>query len=578
MSKNLLAAALVALSWPAFSQSLHEAIRKTDHERVEEAARDFRAIIARDPSKGENYFYYGENYFKSGDIDSARIMYTKGTELNATYPLNYVGLGKVLLSRGDANAARTQFYKAASLSGGKNAEVMRQTAEAWLATDNKNADEAITQANAAIKIDPKNAENYILLGDAQLEKNPSDGSTPIKSYQMASKLDPKSPKGLLRQGRLYQRARNYNLALDFYKKAIELDPKFAPAYREIAELYSLAGQPANSIENWKKYLELNNSEHARYRFMSALFFNKQYADAVKEYESLKQTKFSNLYMERLAGYSYAELSAKDTTAAAKGLQALDNFFKMAGANFKYIPDDYRYRGKLLAATGNDSLALSEMQKAISLDSTKAGEVYTELADWAGKKKDYAGVISFLQKKKKATGSLSNNDWFDLGKAYYWSGQTKLREASELAAEYKKKKKPEGPDAIAARKQSDSLFVLADSAFVNLAALNPSWPVSHVWRGRANAMIDPDANTDSTKMHYEKVLSLLKPEDMKGSYKNYAVEAYEYLGYYYVKKKDEAKAKETWTKVKELDPTNEKMKLYFNPPKQKAQAGQKTQGK
>ena len=395
---------------------------------------------------------------------------------------------------------------------------------------------------------------------------------------MASKLDPKSPKGLLRQGRLYQRARNYNLALDFYKKAIELDPKFAPAYREIAELYSLAGQPGNSIENWKKYLALNNSEHARYRFMSALYFNKQYADAVKEYESLKQTKFSNLYMERLAAYSYAELGAKDTAAAAKGMSALENFFSLAGPSFKYIPDDYRYKGKLLAATGKDSLATIEMQRAISLDSTKAGDVYTELADWAGKKKNYAGVITFLNKKKQATGNLTNNDWFDLGKAYYWLGQGKVRTAGELSAEYKKKNKPDGPEVTLAQKQADSLFVLADSAFVNLVKLNPSWPVGHVWRGRANSMIDPEAKTDSTKTHYERVLSLLKPEEIAGSYKNYAVESYEYLGYYYVKRKDDAKAKETWLKVKEMDPANEKAKFYLNPPKPKAQTGQKPQGK
>ena len=93
-------------------------------------------------------------------------------------------------------------------------------------------------------VDPKNPENYILLGDAQLEKNPTDGSAPVKSYQMASTLNPKSTKGILREGKLYQRGRNYQLALDYYKKAIGIDPLYAPAYREIAELYSLAAQPA----------------------------------------------------------------------------------------------------------------------------------------------------------------------------------------------------------------------------------------------------------------------------------------------------------------------------------------------
>ncbi len=577
MNRLFLVIPALVMSFTCGAQSLKEAIKKTESEQMESAAQDFRKILAAQPALGTNYFYFGENFFKSGDVDSALYMYNKGIEANATAALNYVGVGKVKLQKGDAEGARTQFYKATSLSSNKDAEVFRQIAEAWLVTDTKEAEEAIKMANAAIKLEPKNAENYILLGDAQLEKNPTDGSTPIKSYQKASELNPKSPKGLLRQGRLYQRARNYKLALDFYKQAIALDPNFAPAYREIAELYSMAGQPANSIENWKKYLELNNSEQARYRFMSALYFNKQYAEAIKEYEELKKKNFTNVYLERLAAYSYAEVSGKDSTAAKKGLEAMDNFFKLAGNDFRYIPDDYKYKGLLLAADGRDSLSMVEMNRAIALDSGKAGAIYAELAELAQKNRSYPNVVKYLELKKgQDPKNLSNNDWFALGRAYYFLGQTKLRDVTALAAELKKKKKNTSPELEQLQRQTDSLFVNADSAFVQLVQLNPSWPVGHAWRGRANASLDPDAKSDSTKVHFEKVLSLLKPEEKTGSYKAYAVEAHEYLGYYYVTRKDEAMAKENWLKVKELDPDNVKATYYLNPPKPKA-AGNKTTG-
>ena len=267
------------------AQSLQDAVTKTENERYESAAIDFRVLIAKE-SKGENYFFYGENYFKRGDMDSAVIYYTKGTETTPTYPLNYIGLGKGLLAKNDVNGAKTQFFKATSISLSKNAEVFRKIAEAYLATDYKNPDEAITAANSAIKLDAKNPDGYIILGDALLEKNPAEGSAPLKQYQTATGLNPKSAKGIIREGKLYQRGRNYQLALEKYKAAIAIDPTFAPAYREVAELYFLAGQPAKSIENWKKYLELNNSDYARYRYMSALYTNKQYADAVTEYEGL----------------------------------------------------------------------------------------------------------------------------------------------------------------------------------------------------------------------------------------------------------------------------------------------------
>lgn len=541
------------------AQNLQDVIKKTTNENFDAAAVDFRQLIAKEPAKGENYFYFGENYFKNEDIDSANIYYNKGVEANATNPLNYVGLGKVLLAKGNVADAKSQFYKAATLGGPKNAEVMRRTAEAWLSTDSKNAEEALALANAAVKLEPKNPENYIILGDAQLEKNPTDGGPPIKSYKMAATLNPKSSRGILREGKLYQRGRNYQLALEKYKEALALDATYAPAYREIAELYYLAGQPAKSIENWKKYLELNNSDQARYRFMTALFANKQYNDAIAEYENLKRSGFSNVYLERIAGYAYAENGNKtDTAAYTKGLKAMNDFFAAAGSNFKYKASDYKYKGLLLLRMGKDSLSKIEMDKAIALDPSAAADINSELAASAMKAKKYDKAVDYYQQKIKADPkSMSNNDYFNLGRAYYYSAGILQNEANTTKDVKLRKKKEE---------EALPIFMKADSAFMKLVELNPTWPVSYTWRGRTNSILDPKAERDSTKAYFEKVIALVKPEERTTTYKSNIIEAYEYLGYYYVTKKDKAKADEAWNAVKAIDPNNEKAKSYFAPPK------------
>lgn len=541
------------------AQNLQDVIKKTTNENFDAAAVDFRQLIAKEPAKGENYFYFGENYFKNEDIDSANIYYNKGVEANATNPLNYVGLGKVLLAKGNVADAKSQFYKAATLGGPKNAEVMRRTAEAWLSTDSKNAEEALALANAAVKLEPKNPENYIILGDAQLEKNPTDGGPPIKSYKMATTLNPKSSRGILREGKLYQRGRNYQLALEKYKEALALDATYAPAYREIAELYYLAGQPAKSIENWKKYLELNNSDQARYRFMTALFANKQYNDAIAEYENLKRSGFSNVYLERIAGYAYAENGNKtDTAAYTKGLKAMNDFFAAAGSNFKYKASDYKYKGLLLLRMGKDSLSKIEMDKAIALDPSAAADINSELAASAMKAKKYDKAVDYYQQKIKADPkSMSNNDYFNLGRAYYYSAGILQNEANTTKDVKLRKKKEE---------EALPIFMKADSAFMKLVELNPTWPVSYTWRGRTNSILDPKAERDSTKAYFEKVIALVKPEERTTTYKSNIIEAYEYLGYYYVTKKDKAKADEAWNAVKAIDPNNEKAKSYFAPPK------------
>jgi tetratricopeptide (TPR) repeat protein len=561
MKKTIVLSA-IAFTGLLNAQTLQEAVVKTDNERFSAAASDFRALITKDAAKGENYFYFGENFFKKGDADSANIFYLKGAEANATYPLNYVGLGKVLLSKGNVADAKTQFYKAAALGANKNAELFRKIAEAWLATDSKNADEAILQINNAIKLEPKNAENYIILGDAQLEKNPTDGSGPIKSYKMATTLNPKSVKGILREGKLYQRGRNYQLALDKYKEAIAIDPTYAPAYREIAEVYSLYSQPAKAIENWKKYLELNNSDDARYRFMSALFSNKQYPEAITEYEGLKKQGFANLYLERLAGYSYTEVGNKvDTSSYTKGLKAMNKFFEMAGPNFKYLYNDYKYKGLLLARTGKDSLGVIEMEKAIALDPSASGEMNSEIANIYMKAKKYDKAIKAFERKMNGeTKNLNNNDYFSLGRAYYFSGGNIQRDA--IAMKDVKAKDKKMAEAL-------PFFVGSDSAFSKLTQLSPTWPVGFFWRGKANVQLDPTNEKGLAKPYFEKALLLVKPEEKSTpTYKNNVIEALEYLGGYSIGvAKDKAKADEYWKAVQELDPNNAKAKIYFNPPKQ-----------
>ena len=559
MKKTIVAGA-ISLTSLMHAQTLAEMVKKTENENFDQAAAGFRQLIAKEPAKGEYYFYFGENYFKSDDIDSANIFYLKGFEVNATNPLNYVGLGKVLLAKGNVADAQKKFYDAASIGGPKNTEVMRRTAEAWLVTDNKNADAALVLALAAVKAEAKNPENYIILGDAQLEKNPTDGGTPIKSYKTATTLNPKSAKGILREGKLYQRGRNYPLALEKYKEAMAIDASFAPAYREIAELYYLAGQPAKSIEYWKKYLELNNSDQARYRFMTALFANKQYTEAIAEYESLKKSGFKNLYLERIGGYSYAENGNKtDSMAYAKGLKAMDSFFEMAGGSFKYKAADYKYKGLLLLRTGKDSLSKLEMDKAIALDPAMAGDINSELAANAMKAKKYDEAISYFMRKMNGDPkNLNNNDYYSLGRAYYYAGGKILNESNSIKDSKLRQKKVE---------EATPFFVKADSAFMKLNELNPTWPVGFFWRAKASAQLDPENDKWLAKPYYEQGLNLVKPEERSNaSNKNNVLEAYEYLGSYYVTTKDKAKADETWNLVKELDPANKKANSYFNPPK------------
>jgi tetratricopeptide (TPR) repeat protein len=472
-------------------------------------------------------------------------MYKKGAEVSPMYPLNHIGIGKVYLFQGKEADANTNLFKGKTLAEDKTNKPVKalsylKLAEAYTkAPMYKNLPEAMKLITEASKLDGKNPEVYLLWGDALLEQNPTDGGPAIKQYDKAFELDKKNVKAILRKGKLYERGRNYTEALKYYNQAIEIDPTFAPAYRERAEIFMKATRYKEAIESYKKYLELNNSESARVRFAYALFLAKQYQDAVNEIEQIiAKDANQSPYLYRVLGYSYFEITDKtDKEAYKKGINAMNTFFeKTAGKDFKYIPDDYKYKGLLMSKTGQDSLGVMEIEKAIKLDSVANCELWGDIGKIWVKAKRYDKAIAAYNNKSKCTKGLTGQDNYDMGRAYYY-----------------------GPKDM----------VNADTCFSRLTKASPTYPIGFFWRGKANLQMDPKNEKWLAKPHFEAALALVKVEERSTpSYKVNVIEACEYLGYYFLKQKDNAKAKEYFGIVRDLDANNKKAKDFFASPEGK----------
>ena len=80
MKKIIFVLPVFLTSFSLMSQTLKEIVSKTENENFDAAAINFRTLIALEPNKGENYFFFGENYFNKGDIDSANYFYLKGSK------------------------------------------------------------------------------------------------------------------------------------------------------------------------------------------------------------------------------------------------------------------------------------------------------------------------------------------------------------------------------------------------------------------------------------------------------------------------------------------------------------------
>jgi len=512
---------LVIASSNLFSQTLADAIKQTTNEQFETADATFKKLIASTPDNGELYFYYGENFYNNNNLTMAYVMYKKGVEMNATNPLSYVGVGKILWNEGKETEAKTNFYKATTLSDKKNVVTLLKIAEVYIDSERKDLEEAYKLLSQAEKIAPQNPEVFILKGDANLEET-DGGSKAIKNYEQAEALDKNSVVAILRQGKLYSRAKNYPLALDYYKKASLIDSSFAPAYREKAEIYFRAGQYNNAVQQFKRYLQLNNNCSARGRYAGFLNQAAQFKESIAEAKEALKCDSLNAYTYRYKGRS--EFESGDY---ANGLISMNKFFKLSEKNpeMKIIADDYEYRAKLYAKTSNDSLAILDYKKALELMPEKI-EIIRDIANLYLKSKKYNEAIA-TYKGNIEKGKNNANDYFGLGRAYYFSKD----------------------------------FANADSAFLKITQLHPQLPLGYLWRAKTNVQQDPNNEKWLAKPYYETFITNVKAEEIEKNKKD-MIDAYTYMGVYYMNNKEICTAKTFFTKIAVLDAANVNAKKFL----------------
>lgn len=523
MKNKLFFLASMLFSSMMFGQTLNDAIKLTTSEQFEKADAAFKTLLQGQPNNGEYLFYYGENFFKNDKLDKAAEQYQKAIDVNATSPFGYIGMGKIQWFAGKQSEAKANFFKATTLAAGKNATVFIKIAEAYINADTKSLPDAFNLLAQAAKLDPKNPEVYITTGDAYLEQG-NEGTKAIENYEKAGALDPKSPRALLKQGQVWNRAKNYTLAIDTYKKAKLIDSTFAPAYREMAEIYLRAGQFANAAYNAKRYLDLNKDCSALSRYSGILYQAKKYKESIDAANEALACDSNNVYT-----YRYKAFSMYESADYVNGLDASNKYFNKAATvkDFKIIPQDYEYRARLNSKNNKDSLAMIDYKKVMELQPERT-DLSGDMANSLIKMKKYQDAIAMF-KQKMSSGKAGINDYFGLTRAYYQSKD----------------------------------FVNADSAALQMVNLQPEQSVGYFWRARANSQLDPKNEKWLAKQYYEAYISKMKPEDMtQPQNKNNLIEAYTYMGVYYINTKDNCTAKTYFKKVQELDGSNSNAKKFL----------------
>lgn len=515
MKNTIIIALLTFLSGTIYSQSLKEAIRLNENEQQEAAEAMYQQLLKTEPNNGTLYYYYGENFIDAENTEKATEAFQKGLEKDPMNPLNLIGQAEIKLMAGDLAGAKLLIDKAVMMGNGKNALVLMEAGEAYIVY--KKAQDLISAQNyleSAAKLEPKNPEVYNLLGDLYSELN--NGTMAATNYNKALDLDKNQVKALLHKGQLYKRATNYDGAIIEFENAIKIDVNFAPAYRELGEVYFAQKKTTEANTSYKKYLELSkNNTFARLRYAFFLYNSEDYKGAQAELNLVNKVDSTNLYMMRIMAYVAHENALNDTA-----LKTIHKVFSITEADTsRRYGKDYAYYGKILSASGNDSLAVVYLEKAVSIDARNA-ELYDDLAKMAMKLKNYDLAIQTYRSKISNVAKVISADFYNLGKVLY----------------------------------SNKNYLEADSAFSKVTELSPSWPYGHIYRGRALSQQDSMFTTNAALPHYQKFIELTSVDEASiTKYSRELIESNSYIAVSYLRQKDLKKSLEYWNKVLAIDP-------------------------
>lgn len=528
--KNVFRYLPAALLLPGFitAQSLEEAKKLTENEQYEAATAVYQQLISREPANGNLYYFFGDNYLLGDNADSAMIVFEQGQKADPANLLLQIGRAKSLMDRMSVREAKSAAEKdpsnaeaasryaeaqkrvadaqklideAVAKAPAKSAQVLIEAAEALIHYTNKDLDKAKTLLDRAQTIEPKNPEVQLLLGDIYTELN--NGTLAANYYNEALRLDTTSARGIVSKGRLYKRSTNYEGAAAEFEQAIQLDPNYAPAYRELGEAYFRLGRLEKAKEQYRKYLELSrNNCNARIRYASFLYLSKDYANGLVEINQVKQKCDSgNVTLLRVESYCYYE-----TKDYARALSVCNRLFEKLTEDKRSVTD-YEYYGKILVAAGRDTAGIESLRRAYRMDPSRV-DLLTELSNAYMKAKRYPESIQVLNEKITLGKDVKVADYFNLGRSYYFNLQ----------------------------------FAPADSAMMKVNELSPKYASGYLWRAKANTQIDSTSELGLAKPHYEKYIELAEADSANAAkYNSGLTEAYGYLAYYFILKKDNASA-------------------------------------
>ncbi|MDA0784526.1 MAG: hypothetical protein O2814_08290 [Bacteroidetes bacterium] len=537
ISISLILCVLVGLS-TATAQTIADGQRYTRNEEFEKAEQVYKDLIVKKPKVGDNYYWAGLNYLAKGDSMSALKMFNDGLGIAPINPYNLIGKGHMELRKFNTQGAEVFFAQASAAKKKLRPILNKEIARVYLMVEFGTTEQLKAYASRAIdylKNSNQDFEAKILLGDAMLVQNPTNSSDAIQQYIVASYDAPADPRPILRQAKVYARARAYALSIAKLDEALALDVNFAPAYRQKAEVFSLMKERDSAVYFYEEYLRRNDNITARKFYVQTLYLGGDFDRCISEGNKLLAVKsIPNIY--GVIAYAIAE---KDKAKRRLIDSALNYYFynyeqqyiKLQGRELQssenFIKAILMYRSGL--ASGNDTTKQMMAASSYSIlsmvlsDTAKTSiKSYQRIQDLYFNGKSYEQAYGVLElKRKKLAGVLNSRDLYFEGRCLAATGRN-----------------------------ADALKIYQELITKDTNYLTGYYLIATTWAG-----LDANDSTGNVTAAFERWMGKLD-STKRVKFVNDRENAYRNMAFFAQKRKDYEKASYYYEKVIEIRPEDE----------------------
>lgn len=537
--RTLFAASLAVMAMGASAQTHLEGAEYYKADQLENAKELLqRNLNNAGTDKAVANYYLGRIALDENNLDEAQKYFEAGVQANPSYGYNYYGLGAAALKKGDKKAAEDQFKKGDGMFK-KDAAADIAVARAYYDADPvayaKDIEKRVMKAR---KTNLKDPQIYIFEGDVEKDKKNVGGAA--GKYEMAKSYDANATEAYVKYANLYNMV-NPQYAVAMLKELLSVNPSSALGQRELAIAYYNKKDYADAAREYGTYVKNpNHFKQDEDRYSLLLFSSQDYQKGYDYATQLLNANPGNFTARRYQFMNAANIEsmADQLVPMAEELLAAHNANpaanKFAPIDYILIADEFNKAKRANEAIAVLQEGIAEMPDNASFNKQLA-MTYLEVNNFSGASDAFEGYIA--KTDKPGFNDFSQQATF----SFYAGVENKANDAAK-AEEYFKKTEDYAKKAQEALPENYKPFKIYGDIAMQRAAS------------------DEEAKSAAFEAYNEAANLIEKSED-PSRYARDAKTIYNYLGNYYLDRKDTPKAKEYFNKYLQYDPNNEQYRKF-----------------